>query len=33
MPRQTDEVFKEVFLASLYDHFNTWDASDEFYLR
>src|SRR5258706_438514 len=32
MPRQTDEVFEEVFLASLYDHFNTWDASDEFYL-
>jgi 2-polyprenyl-3-methyl-5-hydroxy-6-metoxy-1,4-benzoquinol methylase len=32
MPRQTDEVFEEVFLASLYDHFNTWDACDEFYL-
>ena len=30
MPRQTDEVFEEVFLASLYDHFNTWDACDEF---
>jgi ubiquinone/menaquinone biosynthesis C-methylase UbiE len=32
MPRQTDEVFEEEFLASLYDHFNTWDACDDFYL-
>jgi SAM-dependent methyltransferase len=33
MPRQPDEVFEEEFLASLYDHFNPWDACDEFYLR
>ena len=32
MPRQTDEVFEDEFLASLYDYFNTWDACDEFYL-
>ena len=32
MPRQVDEVFEDEFLASLYDHFNTWDACDEFYL-
>jgi SAM-dependent methyltransferase len=32
MPRQTDEVFEEEFLASLYDYFNTWDACDDFYL-
>jgi ubiquinone/menaquinone biosynthesis C-methylase UbiE len=32
MPRQADEVFREVFLASLYDHFNAWDTCDEFYL-
>jgi SAM-dependent methyltransferase len=32
MPRQTDEVFEEEFFASLYDHFNTWDVCDDFYL-
>ena len=33
MPRQTDEVFEDLFLASLYDHFNTWDAAMNFILR
>lgn len=33
MARQTDDVFEEEFLASLYDYFNTWDACDEFYLE
>jgi len=33
MPRQTDEVFEDPFFASLYDHFNTWDVCDDFYLR
>jgi SAM-dependent methyltransferase len=32
MPRQTDDVFEEEFFASLYDHFNTWDVCDDFYL-
>jgi SAM-dependent methyltransferase len=32
MSRQADEVFEDEFLASLYDHFNAWDACDEFYL-
>jgi SAM-dependent methyltransferase len=32
MPRQVDEVFEDRFLALLYDHFNAWDACDDFYL-
>jgi SAM-dependent methyltransferase len=32
MLQQTDEVFGDEFLASLYDYFNPWDACDEFYL-
>jgi len=32
MPGQVDEVFEDPLFASLYDHFNTWDACDEFYL-
>ena len=32
MARQTGDVFEEEFLASLYDYFNLWDASDDFYL-
>jgi SAM-dependent methyltransferase len=32
MPRQVDEVFEDRFFASLYDHFNTWDVCDDFYL-
>lgn len=32
MTRQTDDVFEEEFLASLYDYFNTWDACDEYSL-
>jgi ubiquinone/menaquinone biosynthesis C-methylase UbiE len=27
-----DEVFEDALFASLYDHFNTWDVCDEFYL-
>jgi SAM-dependent methyltransferase len=27
-----DEVFADAFFASLYDHFNPWTASDDFYL-
>ena len=33
MPRRTDEVFEDQFLASLYDHFTTWGADDDFYLQ
>jgi SAM-dependent methyltransferase len=33
MPRQSDEVFEDQFLASLHDHFNTWGADDDFYLQ
>ena len=33
MPRQTDEVFEEEFFALLYNHFNTWDVCDDFYLE
>jgi 2-polyprenyl-3-methyl-5-hydroxy-6-metoxy-1,4-benzoquinol methylase len=33
MPRQIDEVFEDRFFASLYDHFNTWDVCDDFYLK
>jgi SAM-dependent methyltransferase len=33
MPRQVDEVFEDRFFASLYDHFNTWDVCDDFYLE
>lgn len=29
---QIDEVFEDSLFASLYDHFNAWDASDDFYL-
>jgi SAM-dependent methyltransferase len=32
MPRQVDEVFEDRIFASLYDHFNTWDFCDDFYL-
>ena len=33
MPRQADEIFEDQFLASLYDHFNTWGADDDFYFQ
>ena len=33
MPRPVDEIFEDDFLASLYDHFNPWSASDDFYLQ
>src|SRR5579863_1204906 len=33
MPRPVDEIFDDDFLASLYDHFNSWGASDDFYLQ
>jgi SAM-dependent methyltransferase len=33
MPRQPDEVFEDPLFASLYDHFNGWDACDDFYLE
>ncbi|MBI2738379.1 MAG: class I SAM-dependent methyltransferase [Rhodospirillales bacterium] len=31
MSRPADEVFEDSLLASLYDHFNGWDACDDFY--
>ena len=33
MPLPIDEVFEQSFLASLYDHFNPWTPSDDFYLE
>ena len=31
--RPLDEIYTDETLASLYDHFNRWGPSDEFYLR
>jgi len=31
MAHQADEVFEDSLFASLYDHFNGWDACDDFY--
>jgi SAM-dependent methyltransferase len=33
MPPLIDEVFEDERFASLYDYFNPWDRSDEFYLE
>jgi SAM-dependent methyltransferase len=33
MQTVADEVFEGEFLASLYDYFNLWTSSDEFYLQ
>jgi SAM-dependent methyltransferase len=33
MPRPVDEIFDDAFLASLYDQFNPWGSSDDFYLQ
>jgi 2-polyprenyl-3-methyl-5-hydroxy-6-metoxy-1,4-benzoquinol methylase len=33
MQTVADEVFEREFLASLYDYFNLWTPSDEFYLQ
>ena len=32
MSRPADEVFEDSLFASLYDHFNSWDTCDDFYL-
>lgn len=33
MTSREDDLFGDSFFASLYDHFNPWSASDDFYLQ
>jgi SAM-dependent methyltransferase len=33
MTARDDDLFDDSFFASLYDHFNPWSASDDFYLE